>query len=167
LALAAAATFGCKKREKVRLSEAEDAPAAIESTVHTADPRSATQLLKGFHEIEQNSWRWTMGQFAVVLRPPKGAAESGANLVMKFTIPDPVIARVNSTTLTASIGGKAVGSSTYSAPGEHTFNAEVPAGTLGTEPATVEFSLSAFLPAGTVDARELGLVASSIALEPR
>jgi hypothetical protein len=165
---AAAAGFGCKRREKVRLEDkAERGPAVIESTVHTADPQSASQLLKGFHEIEQNSWRWTAGQFAVSLRPPKGSAESGATLVMKFTIPDAVVARVKTTTLTAAISGKTVGSSTYSTAGEYTFTADVPAGTLGSEPVTVEFSLSGFLPAGTVDARELGVVVSSISFEPK
>ena len=48
------------------------------STVHAADPKSSIQLIKGFHGVEQNSWRWTMGRFAVTLKPPIGAAEQGA-----------------------------------------------------------------------------------------
>ena len=158
---------GCKRRDPVRLQETDESSAALASSVQVADPKAAIQLLKGFHAVEQNAWRWTMGKFSVTLKTPPAAAQMGATLSAKFTIPDPVIAQVKSTTLTASIGGTQVGSATYNAAGEYTFTADVPASAFHSEAVTVDFSLSNFLPASPNDNRELGLVISTIALEPK
>jgi hypothetical protein len=136
------------------------------STVHTADPKGAIQLLNGFHAVEQNAWRWTMGKFSVTLKTPRGS-EKGGTLVMKLVVPDALIATAKSTTLTAVIGSTSIGSATYSAAGEQTFTADVPASLLGTEAVSVDFALTKFLPAGTGDLRELGVIVSSVSLEPK
>ena len=132
-----------------------------------SDPKAAIQLLKGFHGVEQNAWRWTMGTFSVTLKPPAASNAKGATLMMKLTLPEAVISNVKSTTLTASVAGKQVGSQTYEAPGEYTFTADVPPSVFTSDAVTVDFALTRFLPAGTADPRELGLVASTIALEPK
>jgi hypothetical protein len=167
IAIVAAGLPACKRREPIRLKETEETPASLESTVHVADPKAAIQLVKGFHSVEQNSWRWTMGQFSVTLLSPSGAAQRGANLVVKFTLPDAVISKVKTTTLTATIGGAQVGSATYSTAGQYTFTADVPVSRLGGDAVTVDFALSNFLAAGSADSRELGLVISSIGLEAK
>jgi len=158
---------GCKRRDPVRLQETDENTPALASSIQVADPKAAIQLLKGFHSIEQNAWRWTAGKFAVTLKAPDGAAQKGATLIAKFSLPDPVIAKVKSTTLTASIGGTQVGSATYNAAGEYTFTADVPASAFRAEAVTVDFALSQFLPGSPDDNRELGLVISTIGLEPR
>jgi hypothetical protein len=167
ISIIAVAFPACKRREPIRLKETEETPASLESTVHVADPKAAIQLVKGFHGVEQNSWRWSMGQFSVTLLPPSGSSERGANLVVKFTLPEAVIAKVKTTTLTASIGGALLGSATYSTAGQYTFTADVAVSRLGRDAVTVDFALSNFLPAGSVDSRELGLVVSSIGLEAK
>jgi hypothetical protein len=151
----------------VRLQETDESGVDILSTVHMADPKTAIQLLKGFHAVEHNAWRWTMGAFAVTLKPPPGAKENGATLTMKFALPDAVISTVKSTTLTATVAGKQVGSQTYNAAGDHMFTADIPAAALTSDAVIVDFALARFLPAGTADPRELGLVASTISLDPK
>jgi hypothetical protein len=157
----------CKRRDPVRLQETDEGPIVLSSTVHMSDPKTAIQLLKGFHTVEQNAWRWTMGKFSVTLKPPVGASQKGAALSVKFTLPDAVVSNVKTTTLTASVGGQELGSKTYNAAGDYTFTADVPASAFTSDAVTVDFALSNFLQAGTFDGRELGIVASTIALEPK
>jgi hypothetical protein len=86
---------------------------------------------------------------------------------LKFTLPQPVIDNVKSTTITASIQNTPVGSQTYSKAGEQTFAADVPATLLKGDAATVEYTMDRFLAAGTVDGRELGIVFVSVGLEAK
>ena len=158
---------GCKRREKIRAEPTDEAPATLQSVVQTADPRAATQLLRGFHAVEGNAWRWSMGKFAVTLRPPLTAAEKGALLEMKFSIPDPVISRVKTVTVSVSVNGVPLAPAKYDKAGEYVYSAEVPPAALSAEAVTAEFSLDNYLKPGTVDQRELGLVVSSIGLQPK
>jgi hypothetical protein len=135
--------------------------------VHAADPKASMQLTRGFHSVEQNSWRWTMGAFAITLRPPSGSAERGARLTAKLSMPDAVLQKVKQPTLTATIQKKPIGSHTFTTPGDFNFQADVPAELLKNDAVTVEFSLQPHLPAGAVDGRELGLVFVSAGLEPK
>jgi hypothetical protein len=167
VALTGVITTACNRRGPVRLQETDESAVEISSTVHISDPRTAVQLLKGFHAVEQNAWRWTMGTFSVTLKPPAGAKEKGATLSMKFSLPDAIISHVKTTTLTATAAGKQIGAQTYNASGEYVFTAEIPAAMFTSDALTVDFALSQFLAAGTADSRELGLVASTIALEPK
>jgi hypothetical protein len=50
---------------------------------------------------------------------------------------------------------------------EHRFVADVPPATLGAEAVLIDFSLDRYLAAGTVDNRELGIIVTSVALEPK
>src|SRR3954454_7451185 len=84
---------GCKRRKKQPAQQQEE-PAGMATMVHAADPRSAPQLLRGFHGVEEGAWRWTQKSFAVTLRPPQGAALHGANLILKFAVPDVVLKKV-------------------------------------------------------------------------
>jgi hypothetical protein len=125
-----------------------------------ADPEAEPQLISGFHAIEQNSWRWTAGRFAVLLPPPESAA--GARLLLRLSVPEAVLRETDSVTLTAILNGLKLGSQTWSKPGEYTFVASLPAGALGPRPFTIDFALDRFLPAGKVEARELGIIVSSV-----
>ncbi|MBI3280269.1 MAG: hypothetical protein HYZ57_10555 [Acidobacteria bacterium] len=158
---------GCKCKDKIRVETTEESGTTLASTVHVADPQASVQLLKGFHEVEQNAWRWTTGRFSVTLRPPIRAAEKGATLQVKFALPEAVIDRVKSTTLTANVNGAPLAGETYSKPGDYTYSRDVPASALAGDAVTAEFALNKFLPPGAVDQRELGIVVSSIGLEPK
>jgi hypothetical protein len=162
------APLGCKRKAKVRVQTTEEEAPRMASTVSMGDPRSEPQLVSGFYTIEQNSWRWTARQFTVVLRPPFSAAEKGAVLKMRLTVPDPVIAKLKTVSLAASINGHTLPPETYTKPGQYTYTRDVPASLLAGESTKVEFQLDkAMPPGGGGDMRELGIVALSIGLEPK
>lgn len=157
---------GCK-RKPAPVQTIEEEPSGLATSVHAADPRAAVQLIRGFHEIEQNSWRWTKGSFAAMLRTPRGAVQRGALLVVKLSIPEPVIDKLKSLTLTARVGAISLPPETYHKPGEFSFTRDVPGTALAGDSVTVEFTLDRFLPAGAVDQRELGVIVTSIGLEAK
>jgi hypothetical protein len=167
-AACAAAAPGCKRKQKIQVVETEEEPeAGLVSTVHVADPAAGQQLLKGFHGVEQGAWRWTMGKFSVLLRPPRTAPAKGALLQLKLAVPDPVIDKLKSVTLSATVNGVALAPETYAQPGEYTYTRDVPARALQGEAVQVDFALDRFLAPGVADARELGIVVSMVGLEPK
>lgn len=130
-----------------------------------SDPRAASQLLLGFYPVEQSGWRWTAGKFSVVLRPPRDAAQAGATLKLKFTLPPPVLDRVKTTTLTAYVGDTKLNPETYSKAGDYEYVREVPASLFTSDSVKVDFALSKFLEAGTVEGRELGVIAVAVGFQ--
>jgi hypothetical protein len=155
---------GCRKSRRQKVEVVEEDKAELASVVQMANQQYAVQLVRGFHDLEQGSWRWTMGQFSITLRVPAGAAERGARLELKLNVPEPVIAKVGATRLSATISGSAVEPETYSKPGEYTYSRDVPAAALRSEAATVDFSLDKFIAAGVVEQRELGVIVVSAGL---
>jgi hypothetical protein len=153
-----------RSAEVIHPEPTEEGSATLVSVLNLGDPAHATQLVRGFHFIEQNAWRWTLGHFAVTLRPPEGAASKGAKLFLRFALPDSSLAKLGPTTLTVRCGSQPLGSLTLSQAGQHTFEAQVPAALLGRETVTFDFAVDKFLPAGAADERELGLIASTIGL---
>ena len=139
----------------------------IASTVHTGDPKLATQLIRGFYGIEASSWRWTKQQFSVVLRPPAGSAEAGANLVMRLSVPEAVIQKQQTISLSGMVGDAALPAETYTKPGPYTYTRPVPAKALAGESVQVDFQLDKVMPPAPPDKRELGVVVESIGLEPK
>src|SRR5437667_6699158 len=105
---------GCKQRvKKATAPQTDEDGATLASVIYMADAKSAPQLLKGFHSVEGNAWRWTMGNFAVALRPPRNAAVRGATLRLKFALPDAVVASAKKVTLAASVSGAPLPPETY------------------------------------------------------
>ena len=166
-ALLAVAGTGCKKAKKTHVEATDEAGPTLASVVNMADTRASVQLLKGFHDVEGNAWRWTMGKFTVTLRPPLNASQKGATLVVKMNIPEAIMGKVKSTTLTANVNGVPIPGETYTKAGEYAYSKDVPASALGADAVTVEFALDKFLPPGASDQRELGVVVSSIGLEAK
>ncbi len=82
------------------------------------DPKQEKQLVSGFYGIEANSWRWTGKDFTVSLKPPAGSAVQGATLVFALSIPQVVIDKLKSVTLSASIDGTPLAPETYSHDGQ-------------------------------------------------
>jgi hypothetical protein len=137
------------------------------TTVHMGDPKSASQLVSGFHDIEGNAWRWTARHFVVEVGTPPGAAQKGATLEFELTVPQPVIDQLKSVAVTASVDGNGLPPETYSQPGVYTYKRDVPAALCGKESVQVAFDLDKAIPPGAADARELGIVASSVGLKSK
>jgi hypothetical protein len=166
LLFASAACRGKHSRTTVENEEPEGGP-RIASSLKMNDPAAAQQLLKGFYGLEGGSWRWTARQFTAILRPPLAAAQRGGALTLSFSIPDVVIQKLSSVTLTGSVAGTKVNSETYSKPGAYTFMADVPAALLTGDAVSVDFALDKALPASPADQRELGIIATAVGLEAR
>jgi hypothetical protein len=137
------------------------------SMLNAADPRASVQLVRGFHAVEQNAWRWTSRSFAVKLRPPTGAGEKGAVLVVKFAVPGIEIEKLKSLTLTASIGSTKLEPETYTRAGDQTYTRDVPAGALRGSAVTVDFELDKAMPPTAQDSRELGIILSTVGFEAK
>jgi len=161
------ALAGCRSKQKVQVQATEEEAPSLASTVHVADPRISSQLISGFYGIEGDSWRWTAGKFTVLLRPPRTAAQKGAVLQLKFALPEPVIGKLKTVSLGATINGTALPPQTYTQSGEYTYSRDVPPNLLGGEAVKVEFALDKALPPSGSDQRELGLVVSAVGFDPK
>jgi len=157
----------CKRRERPAGLLTEEENPRLASIVHVSDPRTASQLLAGFHAIEQNAWRWTQGRFAVMLRTPRKAAERGATLWLKFVVPEAVIQKLNTVSLSAYVGGAALPPESYTQSGEFTYSRELPARVLAAENVRADFSLDKSVPPSGLDQRELGVIVTAVGLEAR
>jgi len=157
------ASLGCKQHPKrVAASEREE----LASMISTADPLSAGQFTRGLYPIDPGvAWRWTAKDFTVSLRPPRDAAQKGAQLVLQFTIPDAVIQSLKSMTLSASIGGLKLAPEEYKAAGGYSYTRDVPAENLKGANIPVDFALDKVLPPSGAETRELGIIVSKVGLK--
>ena len=164
---------GCSrtsKKAELNATEEESARLPISASLtmlHVVDPRASAQLVKGFYAIEQNAWRWTMGKFAVTLRPPANASQKGARLILRCTVPAVIIQRLTAVSLTASVEGVRLPEETYSQPGDYVYSHDVPAKALTEDAVTVEFSLDKSLPPSDADQRELGVIVRMVGFEAK
>ena len=163
--LAAFTVSACKRRHRRAEAQPEQAPGTMLSELQMGDARAAVQLAKGFYDPEGNAWRWTQKHFSVVLAPPPGAAQRGASLAFHFTLPEAEFSKLGPITLSASIAGQDLPPQTYSAAGDYVFKRNVPATLLSAQAVNVDFQTDKSLPPTGTDQRELGLVATSIALQ--
>jgi hypothetical protein len=138
----------------------------VPSQLEMRDPAAASQLLTGFYKTEA-SWRWTAGQFSVLLGIPKGAAVSGGVLKLHFAIPQVVLDKLHQQTLSASIHGKPLGPETYTTQGAQTYSRPIPAELLTGQGVEIDFTVDPVLPPSSADMRELAVIASSISLEAK
>jgi hypothetical protein len=165
-AIALTSSSGCRKKNKPRTDLiVSEEPAGLVTMLHMADPRGAVQLLRGFHEVEESQWRWTAGEFAVTLKVPKGAAQRGANLILKFAVAEPSIKKFGSVTISGKLDTTDLAPEKYTAPGLTTYTREIPANALTGDSVNVTFKVGNFIPASDSDQRELGVIASLIGLE--
>jgi hypothetical protein len=156
------APVGCKQRRKRAAPTAQD-ELLLSSVISTADPRSASQLIKGFYPLDGGaSWRWTAKEFTVSLSAPRDAAQKGAELVLEFTIPDVVIQRLKSMTLSASIGGFKLAPEEYEAAGAYSYIRDVPADHLEAANIPVDFALDKAFPPAGAETRELGVIVTKV-----
>jgi hypothetical protein len=163
LAALLVAAPACKHGPGRHVDTIEEAP-RLASMVRMGDRTMAGQLTSGFHDVEANAWRWTMQKFTVTLRAPAHAAQQGATLDFHLTVPPTSLQKLGAITLSASIAGTPLAPETYSQPGAQVYRRDVPASALGGDSVRIDFQLDKAIPPGDVDKRELGVVASSIAL---
>lgn len=126
-------------------------------------PKWNTELLEGWHSLEHDRWRWTERKFSVAVKAPVHGEP--ATLHLRFFLPEPVLARLQSVTLRATVAGVELPPETYSEIGEQAYIRTIPAAALEVQPARVDFELDKALPAHEGDRRELGIIVSFVGLE--
>ena len=160
---------GCKPRIQGgnEAQPASEQTSGLMSVVSAGDPAASRQLIKGFHGIEQNAWRWTMQRFSVALRPPMNASEKGAVLVLRFALPESSLKSLKSVTVAASVDGTALSPESYGKAGANVYSREVPAQLLNKDSVAVDFALDKAIPPGSADQRELGIVVNTVGFEAK
>jgi len=153
------AASGCKRRHA-----SSGQTQMLASSIYAGDPNVASHFVKGFYEVEENSWRWTGKEFAVDLSAPLHSDQKGAQLAMKLAVPDAVIQKLASEKLSASIAGFMLEPQIYSKPGQYTYTRDVPADKLQGDVVRVDFTLDHTLPPSERDIRELGIIVSEVSL---
>lgn len=128
-----------------------------------ADPGSTTRLLCGWHNLEEWTWRWTERKFSAALPVPRRSGT--AALTLKFVLPEPVLERLGSLTVSARLGGRQLLPETYHRAGEWVYRRELPIAELPVGAVVAEFELDKALPPDETDQRERGLIAVSLRLE--
>lgn len=164
LALCAAA---CRKTEPDLSGYTEEEFPHLASMIQVADPHAASQLLFGWHKVEQNAWRWTARRFAAVLRPPPGSTALGATLHFRLSVPEVVIRLLKFVTISGTIGGFRLSLETYLTPVDADYARDIPPGVLSGESVRVDFALNKAILPSQVDGRELGVIAHSLSLETK
>jgi hypothetical protein len=154
---------GCRIKKKTRAAVVED-DGQLASIVNVADPRAGVQLIRGFHALENDSWRWTMKNFTVTLRPPAGSAQNGAQLELKFAIPDVAFNRLGAPTVSGRVNGIELAPETYSKAGDASYVRDIPASALGGDAVSFDFSVSKAIPPSDKDGRELAVIVTTVGL---
>lgn len=152
----------CRRRPEP--PSASEGPANPSSVVRTADPQAEAQLLSGFHEVEQNAWRWAAHSFSVSLRAPALSLQRGATLRLVFAAPEVVIAR-GPVTIRAVAAGVELKPETYPTAGRFEYVRSIPASVFIDDPIQVDFTTDRFVPPNDIDKRELSVIVESIVLE--
>ena len=125
----------------------------------------AVQLLSGFYGVEAGAWRWTAKSFSVVLKPPPGSERTGAMLRLVLFLPDQQIGKAGAVILRADADGAPLPPKTFSRAGSYVYAADMPASSLRFDAVCVNFHLDNATVQTGKDARELGLIATSVSLE--
>jgi hypothetical protein len=153
------------ERESFDLYRKVSDPLAV-SELKMADLAHAPQLLDGFYAVEAGAWRWTAKNFTALLKAPPGSERSGALLVLKLYLPDTQLRRLGAMTLSANVGGYALPKRVFSVANTQTYSASVPPQALQSGFVAVNFQFDKASANVSGDVRELGAVATSVALDP-
>ena len=167
LPLAVLCITSCKRSTQETEALVTEKAAPLLSVVNVNDPAAAAQLVRGFHTLEAGTWRWTMKQFEVALKPPPGASEKGATLNLRLAVPEAIVSKLGPVTLNASINGLALPPETYQKSGNYVYTRDVPASALKGDAIVVQFSSDKGIGPSSEDARELSLIAVSIGLDSK
>ena len=119
---AAAFNSACRGKRATTVQNDEGTPQPVNlppaSSLKMSDAGAPGQIVRGVYPLEANAWRWTAGNFSILLKTPPGAAQKGATVSLTLVVSDAVLKQVKSQTLTASVGDKSVGSEKYTTAGD-------------------------------------------------
>jgi len=118
---------------------------------------------RGWHAPEEGGWRWTEREFAVRFESAKRVAAN--RLRLGLFVPEPVIERFGKVTIEAVANGMTLAPDTLTDPGTHEFVRSLEPFSTAAGDIRVDFRLTAALAGDAADARERGVVVTSIGVE--
>lgn len=161
-----AALAACRRAHHPNPDFTVEEPANLASEINVADPQDSAQLLNGFYQVEQNSWRWTAREFSVTFAVPREALRGGARLEVDFAIPDVAASDLAGLTLSASINDQPLAPFTARQTGPQTAVFSIPAKLLPADAIIVDFSLDKTVAPRRNEDRILGIIVSRFRLRP-
>ena len=117
-----------------------------------ATPAVPVQLLKGWHNVEDN-WRWTERLFSAVVAAPLSPRQNMLEFTFHHIHNFPI-------TIHASLDGHRLQPATFTTKGEHVYRAEAPQSALSNKSVQVDFTLDRALSPTPADPREMGVIVS-------
>jgi len=134
------------------------------SSVQTADPKASTQL-EGFHQIEDNRYRWTKREFAMTLLVPDTLTPAVVQLELQIYIPNAVTQKLGPIQISAQSNNHAIEPETFVQSGTFNYTRDIPADWLRIGPNRINFQLDKSLPPSATDGRELGIIVIGASLK--
>lgn len=134
------------------------------TSVNMADPAQAAQLLNGFYGMEGKS-RWTARNFSVLLKVPPRSGQNGTELSLRLYVPDAQFQKLGAITLSGDADGFELPRRTFSQSNEYNYVAQIPAEALRSGFAVVNFRLDKSSAGLNGDARDLGVVVTSVSFD--
>ncbi|MGH9661973.1 MAG: hypothetical protein ACRD96_25725, partial [Bryobacteraceae bacterium] len=148
-------TTGCTRKSEPA-SSSRDQRVFYLLRSRLADPWCQLELVRGWHEMEEGSWRWTERDFSVRL---SARFHADAMLRFRFVLPEQAIAGNNlGLILSATVNGHRLQASQFSSAGEWIYEQFVPRALLRDESALIEFTLNHAIAPTRTDQRELGVI---------
>ncbi|MFN8685476.1 MAG: hypothetical protein ACK50U_05730 [Acidobacteriota bacterium] len=159
----------CRPNRDLSQYTVEDKDSNLTAHIRTANPKHAAQLLSGFHQIEQEGWRWAAARFSVQLKAPFGSPKLGATLTLRGNFPDLVHARTGPVRITARLNEFDLPPYTIQKPGDFAYSADVPAQAFAADRIVATFATDKSIPPNTFpgDGRELALILATISLDTK
>ena len=155
-------TVGDTRRSRPDTLENDERACCLARNRRFTDPGLTVRFLKGWHELEEDAWRWTERCFSVEI--PVTEKGAPAVLELNFVYPDALKARPGSLRIKARIQDAPLPEVEYSDAGQQVYRAQVPARLLRKSAVRAEFELNQALPPDAKDLRERGIIVSSVAL---
>jgi len=115
-------------------------------------------LLEGWHEPENEGWRWTERRFGVHFQAP---ARGRYKCCVKLYLPEQLSASSDPFVIEAFLNQTSIGLEEYTQPGDYTFSRLLPEGSDW----HVQFTLNRAIPPDQSDSRERGIIVASCDLE--
>jgi hypothetical protein len=137
------------------------------SSIDMADPAAAKQLIAGFYDLESDAWRWVARSFSVALRRPAGAEKNGAQLTLRFDIPEVQFSYLGPMILSAEINGNALGPERFARSGESVYRRDIPARDMSAAFTWITFTFDKARQPDGKDDRELGAVVKAVGIEKK
>lgn len=164
LILAVSASPACKRKRHPNPMATIEEESPLASVVSMGDPAASSQLLSGFHSLEQGAWRWTKKSFSVSLAVPEKARTQGGRVELKLTLPEAIAPRMMGVTVAARIGERKLATYQVNQTGEQVAVFDAPPEALNSLAVIVDFELDKTIAPAGGETRELGLVVAQVSL---